>query len=162
MQLTQSMTQNTGFHLSNILKLMSLNLGISVIIPSYNAETTIEECLKTIFSETKNFDAEIISIFLSTMTAHEEHPISVTGDKNNSLFVEIADKGIGIKKGNFNKIFDKFFREPQGNVHNVKGFGLGLSYVKNMLEKHDASIQVTSNKNKGSVFLIKFKIDNGK
>ena len=61
-QLTQSMTQNTGFHLSNILKLMSLNLGISVIIPSYNAETTIEECLKTIFSETKNFDAEIIVV----------------------------------------------------------------------------------------------------
>jgi two-component system phosphate regulon sensor histidine kinase PhoR len=85
-----------------------------------------------------------------------------TYNKNNSLFVEIADKGIGIKKGNFNKIFDKFFREPQGNVHNVKGFGLGLSYVKNMLEKHDASIQVTSDKNKGSVFLIKFKIDNGK
>ena len=45
---------------------------------------------------------------------------------------------------------------------NVKGFGLWLSYVKNMLEKHDASIQVISNKNKGSVFLIKFKIDNGK
>ena len=85
-----------------------------------------------------------------------------TYNKDDSLFVEIVDKGIGIKKGNFNKIFDKFFREPQGNVHNVKGFGLGLSYVKNMLEKHDASIQVTSNKNKGSVFLIKFIIDNGK
>ena len=85
-----------------------------------------------------------------------------TYNKDDSLFVEIADKGIGIKKGNFNKIFDKFFREPQGNVHNVKGFGLGLSYVKNMLEKHDASIQVISDKNKGSVFLIKFKIDNGK
>ena len=80
----------------------------------------------------------------------------------NNMFTKIADKGIGIKKGNFNKIFDKFFREPQGNVHNVKGFGLGLSYVKNMLEKHDASIQVISNKNKGSVFLIKFKIENGK
>ena len=85
-----------------------------------------------------------------------------TYNKDNSLFVEIADKGIGIKQGNLNKIFDKFFREPQGNVHNVKGFGLGLSYVKNMLEKHDASIQVISDKNKGSVFLIKFKIDNGK
>ena len=85
-----------------------------------------------------------------------------TYNKDNSLFVEIVDKGIGIKQGNLNKIFDKFFREPQGNVHNVKGFGLGLSYVKNMLEKHDASIQVISDKNKGSVFLIKFKIDNGK
>ena len=70
------------------------------------------------------------------------------------------------RKEQFDKSALSFKKTPQLNppysvIDNIL-FGLGLSYVKNMLEKHDASIQVISNKNKGSVFLIKFKIDNGK
>ena len=68
----------------------------------------------------------------------------------------IRDKGIGIKKSSLNKIFDKFYREPQGNIHNVKGFGLGLSYVKNILDKHNAKISVNSKINVGTEFNIKF------
>jgi len=64
---------------------------------------------------------------------------------------------LSIKNSNIDKIFDKFYREPQGNIHNVKGFGLGLSYVKNILNKHKASISVESVLNKGTIFKIRFK-----
>ncbi len=78
----------------------------------------------------------------------------------NFIEISISDQGIGIKKNNIDKIFDKFYREPQGNIHNVKGFGLGLSYVKNILTKHNASISVESVVNKGTIFKIRFKKTN--
>ncbi len=84
--------------------------------------------------------------------------IEITSEnKNDSIVVNISDRGIGIKKTNLDKIFDKFYREPQGNIHNVKGFGLGLSYVRNILLKHKASIKVESQLNKGTKFKIRFK-----
>ena len=79
-----------------------------------------------------------------------------TKSSRDYINVSIRDKGIGIKKSSLNKIFDKFYREPQGNIHNVKGFGLGLSYVKNILDKHNAKISVNSKINVGTEFNIKF------
>ena len=85
-----------------------------------------------------------------------------SNNKKDSLEVNIIDNGLGIKKSNLDKIFDKFYRESQGNIHNVKGFGLGLSYVKNILKKHKATIAVESSINKGSKFKVIFKTYNEK
>ena len=87
-----------------------------------------------------------------------DKPVLTISSKNNKSILEVSirDNGIGIKKNNLDKIFDKFYREPQGNIHNVKGFGLGLSYVKNIIDRLGAKIFVESKYGYGSIFTLKF------
>ena len=70
------------------------------------------------------------------------------------LVISVKDNGIGMTKETVSKIFDKFYRAQTGDVHNVKGFGLGLNYTRKMVEAHQGSIDVQSALNKGSVFKI--------
>ena len=77
-----------------------------------------------------------------------------TLNSGKNLIIRVADKGIGMSRDQLGKIFDQFYRIPTGNLHDVKGFGLGLSYVSNIVKKLHGTIRVKSEKDKGSEFEI--------
>lgn len=76
----------------------------------------------------------------------------------NNIILKIKDQGQGMSKAVQKRIFEKFYREHTGDIHNVKGHGLGLAYVQSILDDHDAEISVESEKEKGSTFILKIHL----
>jgi two-component system phosphate regulon sensor histidine kinase PhoR len=76
------------------------------------------------------------------------------------VLIKIEDNGIGMSKAVQKKVFEKFFREHTGDLHNVKGHGLGLAYVKQIIDDHNGEVFVESEKGKGSTFIIKLPLIN--
>lgn len=115
------------------------------------------EATKTIVQADRVHLANIFYNLLDNATKYspEKPHITITTEEGrNGIIIAISDKGIGIAKEVINRIFDKFYRVPTGNIHNVKGFGLGLSYVKMMIDAHHGQITVQSQPGQGSTFTI--------
>ncbi len=84
-----------------------------------------------------------------------------TFSSGKNMIIRVADQGIGMSKDQLSKIFDQFYRIPTGNLHDVKGFGLGLSYVNNIVKRMNGTIKVKSEKDVGSEFEISLPLKSG-
>ena len=107
-----------------------------------------------------HFTNIISNLIDNAIKYNEQKPeikVSVFRDSDSAI-INIRDNGIGIAKENLDKIFDTFYRVPTGNIHNVRGNGIGLSYVKKIVVEHGGSISVKSALGKGSTFEIKVPV----
>ncbi len=103
--------------------------------------------------------ANVLNNLLDNAMKYTERPPEIiieTYSKENAFYVKVSDNGIGMSKDVQKHIFDKFYRKPSGNIHNIKGFGLGLSYVKAVVSSHGGTIDVESEPGNGTVFTIGF------
>ncbi len=124
--------------------------------------TDIGAVESTIYVDEVHFQNAIFNLMDNAVKyGKPDQPLDIymaTWNDDEHLYLSIRDTGLGIKKENLKKIFDKFYRVHTGNVHDVKGFGLGLAYVKQIVELHDGEITVESEYKKGTKFTIKLPI----
>ena len=85
--------------------------------------------------------------------------VILTSQYPDGVSLEVKDNGIGIAKEHLGKVFDRLYRVPTGNVHNVKGFGLGLSYVKNVIEHHGGIVSIESQVGEGTTLKLRLPFD---
>ncbi len=136
--------------LSNIVENESVRLNDGKI--SLNFEEDVE-----IYADPLHFTNVITTVLDNAIKYSEGDPeiLISTELRNNLTVIKIKDSGIGIEKEKLKHIFDKFYRVSTGDVHNVKGFGLGLFYVKNICNSHGWIIDAQSELGKGTTFIIK-------
>jgi two-component system, OmpR family, phosphate regulon sensor histidine kinase PhoR len=110
----------------------------------------------TILADENHFANLINNLLDNAMKYAKDQPdITITTSNYAKYFVvKIEDKGIGMSRETVKRIFEKFYRAPTGNVHNVKGFGLGMSYVKTIIDAHRGRVKVDSVLGKGSTFTV--------
>jgi signal transduction histidine kinase len=102
----------------------------------------------------------IINLIDNALKYSPENPIINISSVNdgNEIVIKVSDRGMGMTKIVQKRVFEKFYREHTGDIHNVKGHGLGLAYVQKIIEEHDGKVFVDSEKDKGSTFTIRLKV----
>ncbi|WP_346861549.1 HAMP domain-containing sensor histidine kinase [uncultured Draconibacterium sp.] len=134
--------------------LQDMNGKISTLL---NATETM------VFADKLHLTNALVNLISNSIKYSKDAPeiLVETRSNNETIWVMVSDKGIGIASKYQKYIFDKYYRVPTGDVHNVKGFGIGLAYVKKVIEAHNGEITVESTENTGTTFTIKLPILNG-
>jgi len=181
LNIIQDENRRLGTQVEKVLQMALLDKGeVKLMLDSVDIHGTIEQVLTNLSVQIEQKNG-IVNLKLkadkSEIVADEVHLTNIiynlldnankyspenseiticTENLANSLKISISDKGIGMTKDQMARIFERFYRVPTGNLHDVKGFGLGLSYVKKMVELHNGQIFVESKLGEGSKFEIIF------
>ncbi len=126
-------------------------------------DTSFEASESVFWMDKHHMAGAILNLLSNAVTYSPDNPRIQIRTKNakNRFILEVQDQGIGIPARYMKYIFQKYYRVPSGNIHNIKGFGIGLSYVKAVVEAHSGEVRVESVPGKGSTFILIFPITNG-
>ncbi len=186
-QIIENESKRLGFHVEKVLQMAIIDKGgLELKLKKLNVHFLLKNILKNTNLKIRDRNGSLVNDLNAkelNIYADELHISNVfanlldnaikysknipeievcTKNSNGHIVISVKDNGIGIKKENQKKIFEKFYRVPTGNVHDVKGFGLGLSYVKKIIEEHKGHITLTSESGKGSKFDVYLPISNHK
>lgn len=141
-----------------VIRKVIANSQLQVDEANANLSEDLQATSAYIMADEVHFSNIIFNLLDNAIKYSERDPRIVISTVNfgNSLNIKFTDNGIGMPKEVINNIFEKFYRAHTGNKHNVKGFGLGLTYVKKVIDLHHAKIAVESEPGKGSTFTIVF------
>jgi signal transduction histidine kinase len=157
-----SMWERTQFQLDK--KRVDLGELMNDIVDSF--KTGCGDCANIMQKyELDGIKADVDVVYFTTMInnlltnavkySNKDPEINIEGSKDSDkIYIKVADNGIGIDRSEQKHIFDKFYRVSSGNIHKIKGLGLGLYYVKRIAESHGGDVTVTSKPGKGSIFTV--------
>jgi two-component system phosphate regulon sensor histidine kinase PhoR len=140
----------------SLIKSAINNITLPIEEKGGKIEIILEAQKDIILADEVHFTNIINNLLDNSVKYSKESPLIKlhTSNQGNSIRIKIDDNGIGMNKETLNRIFEKFYRAHTGNIHDVKGFGLGLSYVKTMIDAHHGTIRPESTLGKGSSFII--------
>ena len=144
--------------LNELLETVASSFSLRVEHTGGKIYTEVEAVDSAIYADEVHFQNAITNLLDNAVKYRQpDKPLDIfirTWNEPSRLCFSIRDTGMGIKRENLKKIFEKFYRVHTGNVHDVKGFGLGLAYVKKIISLHDGTITCDSEVNKGTTFTI--------
>ncbi|GGZ67565.1 sensor histidine kinase [Algibacter mikhailovii] len=123
-------------------------------------KTNLNAAKSSVLANETHFTNVVVNILDNAIKYSPDAPEIEVSTENvgTNIILKVKDHGSGMSKGAAKKVFEKFYREHTGNIHNVKGHGLGLAYVKRIVEDHQGHVSVESEKDKGSTFIIKLPL----
>lgn len=158
LDINQVLKGKVELHVHEVMKKMQDKFALQVAEKNATVTYTLEAASDKVMGHPVHFVNMISNLIDNALKYSKEDidPVLEVGtyNHNNSIVITVKDNGIGMTKDTVSKIFDKFYRAHTGDVHNVKGFGLGLNYTRKMVEAHNGKIQVESTLGQGSQFKI--------
>jgi two-component system phosphate regulon sensor histidine kinase PhoR len=147
-------------HAHELIKAAINNINLPLAEKNGKLEVHLDATNDLIIGDEVHFINIINNLLDNAVKYSKEHLLIklTTSNFNGHLRIKIEDNGIGMNKETLHRIFEKFYRAHTGNIHNVKGFGLGLSYVKTIVDAHKGKIKAESTPGKGSCFTIDFSV----
>ncbi len=163
LDVSQVLKDKVTLHVHEVLQKISDNFSLQLQEKNGHVEFNFNATADAVAGHPVHFVNMLSNLVDNALKYSKEdiEPIIVitTANYRNTILITVEDNGIGMSKETASKVFDKFYRAHTGNIHNVKGFGLGLNYTRKMVDAHKGKIQVDSVLGKGTTFTISLPLE---